>query len=120
VKAEEYGRAGILMLPSVKAADRTRREILFYILPRPARFDTVAHRLLPGLWRFALVLGGLMLVFSARVYAIRTGPKVDRCAMQLFGFSILSLFLLFAEIPGERVIAISTSNLGVRLRKRLG
>jgi len=61
-----------------------------------------------------------MRVFSARVYAIRTGPKVDRCAMQLFGFSILSLFLLFAEIPGERVIVISTSNLGVRLRKRLG
>jgi len=39
-----------------------------------------------------------MLLFSARVYFNRTGPKADRCAKQLFGFSILYLFLLFAEI----------------------
>jgi hypothetical protein len=39
------------------------------------------------------------------------GPKVDRRAMQLFRFSILFLFVLLAEIAGERAFAISTSNL---------
>src|ERR1700732_1808424 len=32
VKADEYGRAGIPMLPNVKGTDRTRRDILFYTL----------------------------------------------------------------------------------------
>jgi protoheme IX farnesyltransferase len=52
-----------------------------------------------------------MLLFSARVYFNRTGPKADRCAMQLFAFSILYLFLLFAEIAGERVMAILPLNM---------
>ena len=32
VKSEEYGRAGVPMLPNVKGADRTRRDILLYAL----------------------------------------------------------------------------------------
>src|SRR5476649_2791204 len=32
VKAEEYGRAGVPMLPNVKGADRTRRDIVLYSL----------------------------------------------------------------------------------------
>jgi len=50
-------------------------------------------------------------LFAVRVYYNRTGPKADRCAMQLFGFSILYLFLLFAGIAGERVLAIVISSL---------
>jgi protoheme IX farnesyltransferase len=113
VKAGEYGRAGVPMLPNVKGADRTRREIFIYTLllaplglaPWLIGFASLAYGV------FAIVLGSVMLVFAARVYVIRTGPKADRCAMQLFGFSILYLFLLFAEIAGERAIAIVTSNL---------
>jgi heme O synthase-like polyprenyltransferase len=44
-----------------------------------------------GLSIFALTLGALIILFSLRVY-YRTGPKADRCAKQLFGFSILYLF----------------------------
>jgi heme O synthase-like polyprenyltransferase len=33
-------------------------------------------------------------------------PRSNRCAGQLFGFSILYLFLLFAAIAGERLVAI--------------
>jgi len=113
VKAEEYGRAGVPMLPNVKGADRTRRDILLYALllaplglaPWLIGFASLSYGV------FAGILGGLMLLFSARAYYNRTGPKADRCAMQLFGFSILYLFLLFAEIAGERVTAILTSNL---------
>ena len=44
----------------------------------------------------AAVLGAIMLMFAARVYYYRAGRKADPCAKQLFGFSILYLFLLFA------------------------
>jgi protoheme IX farnesyltransferase len=109
VKAEEYGRAGIPMLPNVKGADRTRRDILFYTLllaplgiaPWLIGFASSAYGMI------AVALGGFMLLLSVRVYYHRTGAKADRCAMQLFGFSILYLFLLFAEIACERLLAIS-------------
>jgi protoheme IX farnesyltransferase len=113
VKAEEYGRAGVPMLPNVKGADRTRRDILLYTLllvplgltPWLIGFVSLAYGV------FACALGGLMLLFSTRVYFNRTGPKADRCAMQLFAFSILYLFLLFAEIAGERLMAILHLNM---------
>ncbi|MGO9234208.1 MAG: heme o synthase [Methylocella sp.] len=113
VKAEEYGRAGVPMLPNVKGADRTRRDILLYTLllvplgltPWLIGFASLAYGI------FAGALGGLMLLFSARVYFNRTGRKADRCAMQLFAFSILYLFLLFAEIASERVMAILPLNM---------
>jgi heme o synthase len=113
VKAEEYGRAGIPMLPNVKGADRTRRDILLYTLllaplglvPWLLGFASLAYGII------AAALGATMLTFSARVYFNRTGVKADRCAMQLFGFSILYLFLLFAAIAGERLAAILAANL---------
>jgi len=113
VKAEEYGRAGIPMLPNVKGADRTRREIFLYTLalvplglsPWLIGFASSAYGVI------ALALGALMLLFSARVYYNRTGVKADRCARQLFGFSILYLFLLFAEVVGERLVAILALNI---------
>ncbi len=105
VKADEYGRAGVPMLPNVKGARRTRREILIYTIilaplglaPWLLGFASLAYGVL------AFSLGALMLLLAARVYSIRTGAKADRCAKQLFGFSIVYLFLLFAEIVGERL-----------------
>lgn len=109
VKADEYGRAGIPMLPNVKGASRTRLEILLYAIvlaplglsPWLLGIASLAYGLL------AAVLGALMLLFAARVYFVRTGERADRCAKSLFGFSILYLFLLFAEIVGERLLAFS-------------
>jgi protoheme IX farnesyltransferase len=108
VRADEYGRAGIPMLPNVMGADRTRRDILLYTLalvplglsPWLIGFASLAYGIT------ALALGAIMLLFSARVYCHRTGAKANRCAGQLFGFSILYLFLLFAAIAGERLVAI--------------
>lgn len=108
VKAGEYSAAGVPMLPSVKGPDRTRRAILCYaillaplgLLPWIIGIASLAYGLL------AFVLGALMAGFSLRVYFHRAGLKADRCAMQLFGFSILYLFLLFAEIAGEKLFAL--------------
>jgi heme o synthase len=113
VKAEEYGRAGVPMLPNVKGAGRTRRDILLYtlllaplgLLPWLMGFASLAYGII------AAALGAAMLMFAVRVCYNRTGPQAGRCAMQLFGFSILYLFLLFAEIAGERALVILTSNL---------
>jgi heme o synthase len=115
IKAEEYGRAGIPMLPNVKGADRTRRDILLYtLLLAPLGltqwligFASLAYGI------FASALGATMLMFSARVYYNRTGPKADLCAKQLFGFSILYLFLLFAGIAGEQLVTLLAANLPV-------
>jgi heme o synthase len=52
-----------------------------------------------------------MLMFSSRVYYYRTGSKADRCAKQMFGFSILYLFLLFAVLAGEPLLAVSPLNM---------
>jgi heme o synthase len=112
VKTEEYRRAGIPMLPNAKGTSRTRRDILLYSLflapvglaPWLIGFASLAYGMV------AVVLGALMVLFSVQVYRNREGHRADRCAKQLFGFSILYLFLLFAELAGERLVAILPFN----------
>lgn len=108
VRAEDYRRAGVPMLPNAKGADRTRREILLYALalapigltPWLLGFVSPVYGVL------AAGLGAVMLASAIRVYYHRTGEKGDRFAKRLFGFSIIYLFLLFAEIVGERCFGI--------------
>ena len=108
VKSEEYARAGIPMLPNVAGPDRTRRDILLYTLllapvgalPYLLGFATLVYGVL------AVGLGAAMLVLAVRVYRVRTGEGADKAAMKLFSFSIIYLFLLFAEIITERSLAL--------------
>jgi protoheme IX farnesyltransferase len=108
-RAGDYGRAGIPMMPNVKGGDRTRAEILAYslvlvglgTLPYVLGFASAVYLCL------AIVLGGLFIVFAWRVFCERTGDNADRCARMLFGFSIMYLFLLFADLVGERVLALA-------------
>jgi protoheme IX farnesyltransferase len=108
VKAEDYHRAGIPMLPNVAGPDRCRRDILLYALllapvglaPWLLGFASSVYGILSS------VLGGLLILLALRVYHVRSGPRADRCALGLFGFSILYLSLLFAAIAGERVLAV--------------
>jgi heme o synthase len=117
VKSEDYRRAGIPMMPNVKGAAHTRLEILLYslvlaptgALPWLLGFASIVYG---GL---AIVLGVALIALAVRVYAIRDGNAADRCAKGLFGFSILYLFLLFAEIVAER-----SMSLGFELAARLG
>jgi heme o synthase len=108
VRAGDYERAGIPMMPNVKGADRTRLEILLYSLVLAPL--GVAPYLLgfvsPVYGVLSVVLGATFIVSALRVYRIRTGPAADKNCKKLFGFSILYLFLLFAEILSERVISL--------------
>lgn len=105
VKSDDYARAGIPMLPVVAGPDATRLQILVYtIILAPFALLPVVMGF--GGWAYAVtaILGGLgMLWLAVLVYQRREGPKANRTAMQLFGFSILYLFLLFAVLLGEHV-----------------
>jgi protoheme IX farnesyltransferase len=109
VKADDFRRAGVPMLPNVMGPDRTRRDILLYAIvlaplglaPWLIGFASPVYGVL------AFGLGALFLLCAVRVYLVRDGERADRLAMRMFGFSILYLFLLFAEIVGERVLALA-------------
>ncbi|MDR3461261.1 MAG: heme o synthase [Beijerinckiaceae bacterium] len=104
VKSDEYAKAGIPMLPTVAGPDRTRRDILLYTLllvpagalPYLMGFASIYYGLLSG------ALGLMFLVLAVRVYRHRTGDVANKIAMDLFKFSILYLFLLFAALILEK------------------
>ena len=107
VKCGEYGRAGVPMMPNVKGPARTRLEILLYtIVLAPLGVAPWLMGFASAVYGGVAIAGGLaMLVCAARVFVVREGAKADRVAMQLFGVSILYLFLLFAVIVAENGIA---------------
>jgi protoheme IX farnesyltransferase len=104
VKSEEYAKAGIPMLPTVAGPDRTRRDILLYTLV------LVPAGTLPYLMGFASVFYGVLsaalglwfLALAVRVYRNRSGDIANKIAIDLFKFSILYLFLLFAALILEK------------------
>ena len=108
-RASDYSRAGIPMMPNVKGADRTRAEILAYsivlvglgVLPYVLGFASLVYL---GL---SVVLGAVFLFLAGRVFHVRSGDKADRHARALFGFSILYLFLLFADLVIERILTLA-------------
>jgi protoheme IX farnesyltransferase len=112
VRSAEYGRAGVPMMPNVKGADHTRLEILIYslvlaplgMLPFVLGFASLVYGCL------SVLLGAAFIALALRVYRVRSGDAANKCAMRLFGFSIFYLFLLFAELLGERVLALATGS----------
>ena len=109
VKSGDYARAGIPMLPNVKGADRTRLEILIYTLvlvplgvtPWLVGLGSLTYALV------SIVAGAALLAAALRVYTCRHGKAADAASMQLFGLSILYLFLVFAALVAERSVAIA-------------
>ncbi|MBV9078407.1 MAG: protoheme IX farnesyltransferase [Methylobacteriaceae bacterium] len=103
VKSEDYARAGIPMLPNVSGPDETRRQILLYslilapfgLLPVALGFGGLVYLAVAGL------AGAAMLALSVKVYRVRDGQPAARAAMELFGFSILYVFLPFSALLAE-------------------
>ncbi len=104
-KADEYERAGVPMLPVVAGVSRTRREILIYsvilafagVAPAVLGFAGILYGAV------AAVAGVLFLVAAIRVYRTREGAAGERAARDLFAYSILYLFLLFAVMLAEAI-----------------
>jgi heme o synthase len=102
-RTEDYIRAGIPMLPVVAGATETRRQILLYTLvlaplglaPWLLDFAGLAYGVT------ALVGGAVMIVLAFRIRAEREGHAASK---QMFAFSILYLFLLFAMLLVDRMV----------------
>ena len=108
VKAKDYGRAGVPMMPNVKGEARTRLEILVYtILLVPLAtlpWFTGAGGLLYGV--VAAASGLAMLALAVQVYRVREGEFAAKAAMRLFGYSILHLFALFGVLVVEHGLGL--------------
>jgi protoheme IX farnesyltransferase len=107
-RARDYERAGVPMLPVVAGPDETRRQIVIYsallvplgLLPALTGLGGALYTL------SAILLGGVFLARALGVYESREGREADRAAKQLFGFSILYLFGLFAALLIERATVL--------------
>jgi protoheme IX farnesyltransferase len=104
-KRHEYTDARVPMLPVVAGPDETRRQIWIYsllLVPlalTPCLLGTV------GLMyaAMAVILGIKFLMAAYKVYTVRDDVS-ETAAKQLFGFSILYLFVLFGTIILEKAV----------------
>jgi len=101
-RAEDYARAGIPMLPVVAGEQETRRQIVIYTL------ILAPLGVAPWLMGFAgplygiaaIAAGAAMIALALRVRSERQGHAASK---QMFAFSILYLFLLFAVLLADRL-----------------
>jgi protoheme IX farnesyltransferase len=105
-RARDYARAGVPMLPVVAGADETRKQIVVYsALLVPLALWPAFIGLAGGLYVLAAIaLGSIFLFLALAVYRAGDRPGGVRAARQLFAFSILYLFGLFATLLIERGI----------------
>jgi protoheme IX farnesyltransferase len=103
VKSGDYQRAGIPMMPNVAGPDSTRFQILAYtLLLAPLGLSPVALGFGGLAYAIIALIGGFgMLALAFQVYRVRQGEPAMKVAQQLFAFSILYLFLLFATLLAE-------------------
>jgi protoheme IX farnesyltransferase len=117
--SEDYAKAGVPMMPVVKGAASTRRQILAYTLLLLPICIAPAFTGLGGLAYLAVsALGGLVFLLLAwRLFRSHAGEAADprnddglydvragaRDARNLFAFSILYLALLFATLLLEHL-----------------
>ena len=103
VKNEDYTRAKIPMLPVVSGAVETRRQIVIYavlmaplaVVPSFIGMTSLAYGVVTGL------AGAVFVGLSLKLWANGS----DKTAMQLFGYSILYLFLVFLGLVIDRFAA---------------
>jgi len=116
-RAQDYARAGIPMLPVVSGEAETRRQILLYsLILAPLGASPWLLGYAGPLYGIVAVAGGAaMIALAVRIYRDRapagnkdtaTGgePRQAHAASkQMFAFSILYLFLLFAMLLADRL-----------------
>src|SRR5262249_22444967 len=99
VRADDYARARVPMLPVVARPEETRRKTLLYsigLVPIGAAPWLLGYaQTIYGVT--ALLAGALMVAFAWRV----RGERAERAVHDLFAFSILYLFILFAVLLVE-------------------
>jgi protoheme IX farnesyltransferase len=102
-RSDDYAAAGIPMLPVVAGARATRIQILLYTL---VLWPVALAPTLLGFsgWIYGAVAIALNLVFTGAALRLAVRPS-DGAAKAMFRFSLLYLFLLFAFLIVDRVLA---------------
>src|SRR5690606_17905696 len=98
----DYANAGVPMLPVVAGRDVTRRHVVLYsallfpiaVMPYFMGYAGLSYGI------GSTVLSALFLLLSIKVWR----QKDEKSAKQLFAFSLLYLFLLFAILLGESLV----------------
>jgi heme o synthase len=105
LRTDDYARAGVPMLPVVAGAEATRRQIFVYsslLIPVGAAPWLLGYAgLIYGV--VSIVAGALMVAFAWRVWTSTEGARATATARQMFAYSILYLFGLFAVLLIESV-----------------
>ncbi len=107
VKSEDYARAGVPMLPVVAGEAETRRQILIYslilvplaVVPFAMGFGGLTYGAV------SIGMGALFLMLAIRVFRVREGAPAIKAARDLFAYSILYLFVLYATLLGEALFS---------------
>jgi len=107
----DYARARVPMLPVIAGAGATRAQIVLYaVAAAAAGFAPLAFGVGGAIYASVAALGGVIFVaLAARLARTRAGDGDERdadrkAARDLFFFSILYLFALFATLLGERLL----------------
>lgn len=103
LKAEDYQRANIPMLPNVAGPAATRKAILLYtLLVAPVGLSPCFLGFGGLVYAVVALAGGLgMLALALQIYRHHSGPLSTQAPRNMFRFSILYLFLLFAALLVE-------------------
>ena len=114
VRKRDYERVGVPMLPVVAGEDETRRQILIYsVILCAVSFAPVVMGLGGALSGFLILgLNILFLSMAIRVYRVREGRGAEHAAKQLFSYSIVYLFLLFAVLLVEKSLGTGLPLMG--------
>ena len=109
LRTRDYAKAGVPMLPVVAGPDATRLQILIYsLILAPLAMAPAVIGLGGTLYAaIASVLGALFVVMAIDCYSKREGEAADLAAKNLFAYSVLYLFLLFAALLVEQGFGIS-------------
>ena len=103
VKNDDYKQAGVPMLPVVSGAAETRKQILIYaLILAPTGLAPYALSMTSILYPvIAAVMGAIFVWLAGMLYR----KPSDAAAWKLFKFSIFYLFILFAALIADRLIA---------------
>ena len=106
-RAGDYAKAGVPMLPVVAGARETRKQMLLYTL---VLWPVAVSPSLLGIagWAYGAAALALSAIFTGFALRVMRDPR-ERAAKEMFGFSILYLFLLFALLVADRIPAIASA-----------
>lgn len=113
-KSEDYGRAGIPMMPNVAGEASTKLQILIYAVL------VAVVGVLPWYFGFvgnvygvaAAALGAGFVWYSWGVYRMPEADRAMKPAKALFGYSLLYLFAIFALYLADSVVARAMPGIG--------